>query len=78
MFPEAPALLEALVEAGTLAACWSGAGPTLIGFVTKDSQDRVRAGAQSALASSGVPGRVVALQADHRGIVYGDEAIVDL
>ena len=78
LFPEAPALLEALVEAGALAACWSGAGPTLIGFVTKDSQDRVRAGAQSALASAGVPGRVVALAADRRGLVYGDEAIVDL
>ena len=31
--PRRRALLAALVEAGALAACWSGAGPTLIGFV---------------------------------------------
>jgi homoserine kinase len=78
LFPEAPRLLDALVEAGALAACWSGAGPTLIGFVTQESQESVRAAAQSALASSGVPGRVVALAADRRGLVYGDEATVDL
>ena len=78
LFPEAPALLEALVEAGALAACWSGAGPTLLGFVTRDRQEQVRTDAASALAASGVPGRVVALEADRRGLVYGDEAIVDL
>ena len=78
LFPEAPGLLAALVEAGALAACWSGAGPTLIGFVTRDRQDHVREGAQAALASSGLPGRVLVLAADRRGLVYGDEAIVDL
>jgi homoserine kinase len=78
LFPEAPGLLDALVEAGALAACWSGAGPTLIGFVTRDRQEHLRLGAQAALAASGVPGRVLALAADRRGLVYGDEAIVDL
>jgi homoserine kinase len=78
LFPEAPGLLDALVEAGALAACWSGAGPTLVGFVTRDRQEHVRVGAQAALAASGVPGRVIALAADRRGLVYGDEAIVDL
>ena len=78
LFPEAPGLLAALVEAGALAACWSGAGPTLIGFVTRDSQEPVRAAAQAVLAASGVPGRVLALGADRRGLVYGAEAVVDL
>ncbi len=78
LFPEAPGLLEALLGAGALAACWSGAGPALLGFVTRDTQEQVRAAAQSALATSGVPGRVMALQADRRGLVYGDEATVDL
>jgi homoserine kinase len=78
LFPEAPGLLDALVEAGALAACWSGAGPSLVGFVTRDRQEHVRVGAQAALAASGVPGRVIALAADRRGLVYGDEAIVDL
>jgi homoserine kinase len=78
LFPEAPGLLDALVEAGALAACWSGAGPALIGFVARDRQEHVRAAAHAALASSGVPGRVIALAPDRRGLVYGDEAIVDL
>ena len=54
LFPEAPRLLDALVEAGALAACWSGAGPTLIGFVTQESQESVRAAAAVRL---GVVGR---------------------
>jgi len=78
LFPEAPGLLEALVAAGALAACWSGAGPTLIGFVTRGSQEQVRAAAEKALAASGVPGRVMALAADRGGLVYGDEAVLDL
>jgi homoserine kinase len=29
-FPEAPALLDGLVDAGALASCWSGAGPSVL------------------------------------------------
>ena len=78
LFPEAPALLQGLVDAGALAASWSGAGPALIGMVREGARDVVRAGAERALAASGVPGRVLALQADRRGIVYDDEAEVTL
>ena len=78
LFPEAPALLDALVEAGALAACWSGAGPTLIGFVTAPSVESVRAGAGAALAAAGLEGRVLTLRPDRRGLVYGDEAEVPL
>ena len=81
LFPEAPALLQGLVGAGALAASWSGAGPTLIGFVRDeggDSVDAVKAGAEAVLAVSGVPGRVVRFRADRRGLVYGDEAEVPL
>ena len=79
LFPEAPALLQGLLGAGAAAASWSGAGPTLIGFVRDDGADAVdavRAGAEAVLAASGVPGRVMALRADRRGLVYGDEAEV--
>ena len=38
----------------------------------------VRDGAEAALAASGVPGRVLALGVDRRGLVYGDEAEVTL
>jgi homoserine kinase len=74
LFPEAPALLAALVEAGALASCWSGAGPTLLGLTTQAAAAAVRKGAQDALAASGLPGHVLLLQADRRGLVYGDEA----
>ena len=78
LFPESSALLAALVEAGALAASWSGAGPSLIGIVYSASADSVRAGAEAALARSGVPGRVLELRADRRGLVFGDEAVVEL
>ena len=78
LFPEAPGLLRALVDAGALAASWSGAGPTLIAMVLSGSVAAVRSGAEAALAASDVPGRVLALRADRRGIVYGDEAAVPL
>jgi homoserine kinase len=78
LFPEAPALLAALVEAGAHAACWSGAGPTLIGFVSPEDVEAVRAGAGAALAAAGIEGRVLSLRVDRRGLVYGDEAVVAL
>ncbi len=71
-------MLSTLVEAGALAACWSGAGPTLIGFVTADSVEAVRAGAGAALAEAGMEGRVLSLRPDRRGLVYGEEAEVPL
>ena len=78
LFPEAPGLLAALVDAGALAASWSGAGPTLIGIVRVGSETSVEAAARVALDAAGVPGRVAVLRADRRGIVYGDEADVAL
>ncbi len=47
-------------------------------MVLSGSVAAVRSGAEAALAASGVPGRVLALRADRRGIVYGDEAEVPL
>jgi homoserine kinase len=78
LFPEAPALLQGLLDAGALAASWSGAGPALIGMVRAGVREAVQAGAEKALAVSGVSGRVLALRADRRGIVYDDEAGVAL
>jgi homoserine kinase len=78
LFPEAPALLRALVDAGARAASWSGAGPTLLGIAPVEIAEDVRTGAEAALAQLGVPGRVLVLRADRRGIVFGDEADVAL
>jgi homoserine kinase len=74
LFPEAPALLEALLECGALASCWSGAGPSLLGITLETSVDKVSAGAQLALEESGLSGQVLVLRADRRGLVYGEEA----
>lgn len=78
LFPEAPQLLRALVDAGALAAGWSGAGPTLIGVVRAGVAAEVRAAAEDALAAVHVPGRALVLQPDLGGLVYGDEAEVAL
>ena len=78
LFPEAPGLLRGLVDAGALAASWSGGGPTLIGMVHAGSVHAVRAGAEALLAASGVPGCVLALRSDRLGLVYGDDAEVAL
>ena len=78
LFPEAPALLDALVEAGCLASCWSGAGPTLLGVCRAERLADTTAHAGTALAASGVAGRLLALRADRRGLVYGDDADVAL
>ena len=57
---------------------WSGAGPTLIGFVTAGSVEAVRAGAGAALAEAGMEGRVLTLRPDRHGLVYGEGADVPL
>jgi len=78
LFPEAPRLLAALVDAGALAASWSGAGPTLVGMTRPGSEGLVADAARTALDAVGVSGRVAVLRADRRGLVYGDEADVPL
>ncbi len=78
LFPEAPQLLRRLVDAGALAASWSGAGPSLIGMVRPNAVATVLAGAEAGLAEAAVPGRALVLHTDRRGLVYGDEADVPL
>ena len=69
LFAEASYLLRALVDAGALAASWSGAGPSLIAFCTRASAPEVRAQGQRLLASAGVPGESLLLHADREGLV---------
>jgi len=76
LFPEAPGLLSALVDAGCLASCWSGAGPTLLGLTRAADLAAVTARAEAALGASGVPGRVLTLRPDRQGLAYGEDAEV--
>jgi homoserine kinase len=69
LFPEAPALLVRLVEAGALASCWSGAGPSLLAICTVGAAAAVADRAATLMAEAGVAGQVLRLNADHRGVV---------
>lgn len=74
LFPEAPKLLAGLVEGGAAAACWSGAGPTLLGICgVRDAPALGKVG-RRLMAEADVPGRVMVLHADLAGLVTGDEA----
>ena len=68
LFPEAPTLLSRLNQAGALASCWSGAGPTLLGICDGADEARVRRGAEAAMAEFGVQGRVLVLHPDLHGL----------
>lgn len=71
LFPESEALLAALVDGGCEASCWSGAGPSLLGIATRERADHAADHARRALDANGVPGMVVVLEADHRGLAVG-------
>jgi homoserine kinase len=67
LFPEAPALLEGLREAGALTSCWSGAGPTLLGICRADDADGVAEAAVPLMERHAVAGRVMVLEPDLAG-----------
>ena len=74
LFPEAPKLLNALLAAGALMACWSGAGPTMLGLTTRDAAGALREQAILAMAEAGVAGRVLLLHPERVGLVVGEAA----
>jgi homoserine kinase len=71
LFPESTELLRGLRAAGALAACWSGAGPSLLAICEGNSADAVRVAGAQLLADAGVPGVAVRMEADRRGLVVG-------
>jgi homoserine kinase len=74
LFPEAPRLLAALEDGGARAACWSGAGPTLLGICERTDAEAVAAAGRQGLMDSGLEGRVFQLHADLEGLVVGARA----
>ncbi len=74
LFPEAPKILAGLLDAGALAACWSGAGPSLLGICTAGRAPSVRVSAEDCLREAGVTGRALVLHADRTGLVTGEAA----
>jgi homoserine kinase len=70
LFPAAEALLRALREAGASAACWSGAGPSLLAICADAATARrVASAGERAMREEDVPGRALVLRADTEGLV---------
>jgi homoserine kinase len=74
LFPEAPKLLAALLEGGALTACWSGAGPTLLGVCVSGTEPQVRQAGADALRAAGLKGESLVLRADLGGLATGESA----
>lgn len=68
LFPEAAGILHVLREAGALGACWSGAGPSLLGVTVDATAASVAAAGRDALSEHGIHGRVLTLAADLTGV----------
>jgi homoserine kinase len=69
LFTEADALLAGLVDAGALASCWSGAGPSLLAMTDATAADALVHSGHELLSRAGVAGRVLLLAADLDGVV---------
>lgn len=69
LFPPAPKLLAAMTAGGALAACWSGAGPSLLGITRGPDAPKVQTAATAALAEAEVPGQVLVLHPDMHGLI---------
>jgi homoserine kinase len=74
LFPESDRLLAGLVAAGARAACWSGAGPSLLALCDVEAAGEVRNAGARLLAEAGVEGRALQLEADREGLVVGESA----
>jgi homoserine kinase len=68
LFPEAPALLAGLRQAGALTSFWSGAGPALIAVCRQEDARALVGRAQALMAGEAVDGQVRLLGADTEGI----------
>ncbi len=68
LFPESAAILVALAKSGAIASCWSGAGPTMIGFCSSSNTAEVSRTLEVLLNSSEVLYRIEKLNVDVQGL----------
>ncbi len=69
LLPFADDVMSALRDGGALAACWSGAGSSLLGVALESTASSVAAAGSEALHRAGVAGDVHVLCADRHGLV---------
>ncbi len=72
LFEESSVILEALLDSGAIASCWSGAGPTMIGFCHSSQAAQVARMVKQYLGGDGGPYCVKELKADLSGLVTTD------
>ena len=72
LFPESTHLLTGLLDAGALAACWSGAGPTLLAICDAAVAGGLQEAGDRLLSEAGVAGSALVLEADSEGLVLED------
>lgn len=72
LFPQSKEIMDVLTAAGCLASCWSGAGPTMIGFCS--SGDSARIALEAARLLRGFEPRVAVkeLKVDMEGLAIVD------
>lgn len=68
LFPEAPAILGALRDAGALTSFWSGAGTTLMAVCAREEGPAVEQAGRDLLRGHGLAGRALLIEADRGGI----------
>jgi homoserine kinase len=69
LFPEAEDLMAGLVEAGALASCWSGAGPSILGICTAGAASHLAEVGAKLLADLGLSGQSRPLVPAYEGVV---------
>ena len=74
LFEQAPAVIAGLLDAGALAACWSGAGPSLLAVTTAAEAEGLAGAARALIARQEIPGRVLCLAADREGVTVRPSA----
>lgn len=72
LFPESAGLMKGLTEAGALAACWSGAGPSILALCAPGAGAAVQVAGQELLARHEVAGTARLLPVDSDGLVVSD------
>jgi homoserine kinase len=68
LFPEAERILVGLLDGGACAACWSGAGPSILAICTVGTEGSVARAGAILLDEAGLAGQVLQLAADHAGL----------
>ena len=68
LLPFSAPLLEAMVEAGALASCWSGAGSTMLGIAHESRAHSVAEAAAETMNGFAEIHEVLVVNADHRGV----------